>query len=290
MRRLGRHLELDGDDVALAADALGVRAGAHVDAVVLAQRFRHFLAGEGLLAREQTVAALDQDDSGAEAGPRLRELGADRPPAEHDQALGNVLGVGRLAVVPGAHGVESIERWHRSTAAGGDDDHTARNEHPVADTHAPLPVEPARATEQLDPAFLQPGELTGVVANVDHLVATRQHGCRVEGLADRQARHPLRLAEQVGRPQQRLRGHAGVVGALAADQVLLDDRHRHAAVGKAPRADLSRRPGAEHDRVELMLCHHKDSRSAPGAKNQICTLGRSALTGYSYPTPYNRST
>ncbi len=67
--------------------------------------------------------------------------------------------------------------------------------------------------------------------------------------------HPARLRQQLAGAQQRLRRHAGVVGAFAADQVALDDRHREPAFGEAPRADLARRAGADHDRVEFSLAH-----------------------------------
>ena len=166
------------------------------------------------------------------------------------------------------HRVEPVDRRHRGAAAGRDDDHlaamsTSRRRARGARRRAC----PRRG--KLDPAFFQPGQLAGVVEVVDHLVAAVEHRLRIELAAHRlgDARHPARLGEQVAGSQQRLRGHAGVVGALAADQVLLDDRHRQPAVGQPPGADLARRPGAEHDRVEL------PSRSRR----------------YSYPTPYNRS-
>ena len=122
-------------------------------------------------------------------------------------------------------------------------------------TTRPLAVEPSLAAEELDPAFLQPGQLTGVVEVVDHLVAALEHGLRVEVAADRgaDAGHAARLGQQLARSQQRLRGHAGVVGALAADQVALDDRDREPAVGEAAGADLARGAGADHDRVEFSL-------------------------------------
>ena len=47
-------------------------------------------------------------------------------------------------------------------------------------TNAPLAVEPPLAAEELDPAFLQPGQLAGVVEVVDHLVAAVEHRLRVE--------------------------------------------------------------------------------------------------------------
>ena len=45
-------------------------------------------------------------------------------------------------------------------------------------------------------------------------------------------------------PQQRLRGHAGVVGALAADQMLFDDRDLEAGCAEPTGGDLARRAGA----------------------------------------------
>ena len=93
-------------------------------------------------------------------------------------------------------------------------------------------------------------------------------GSRSPVTASDSARHAPRLVEQLARPQQRLRRHAGVIGALAADQVLLDDRDPEAAVGQAARADLSRGAGADHNRVELGLVHAAEPT----------------------PTPYNRST
>ena len=68
-------------------------------------------------------------------------------------------------------------------------------------------------------------------------------------------------------PQQRLRGHAGVVGAFAADQVALDDRHPQAAVGEAPGADLARRARRRARSRRSSLAHRPSS---------------------STPTPYNR--
>ena len=139
----------------------------------------------------------------------------------------------------------------------------------VADHDPPLAVEPALAAEQLDPVFLQPGQLPRVVEVVDHLVAAVEDRLRVEVAAHRlgDARHAPRLGEQVGRAQQRLRRHAGVVGALAADQVLLDDRDLQAAVGEPPGADLARR------------------RRRPARSRRI----PSRSSGHSSPTPYNRN-
>ena len=189
------------------------------------------------------LAALDQGDAGPQRRPGLGELAADRAAAEHDHARGDLLRSGSLAVVPGLDRVEPVDRRHRGAAAGGDDHGLASAQHLVADNHPALAVEAAGAAEELDAAFFEPGQLGGVVEVVDDLVAALEDrlGVELAGCRLRHAGHPARLGEHVGRAQQRLRGHAGVVGAFAADQVRLDDRDAHAAVGEAAGADLARR-------------------------------------------------
>ena len=75
--------------------------------------------------------------------------------------------------------------------------------------------------------------------------------------------HAPRLGEQLARPEQRLRRHARVVGALAADEVLLDDRDREPALAEPSGGDLAGRPGADHDDVEAPLGHASESRRCP---------------------------
>ena len=65
-------------------------------------------------------------------------------------------------------------------AAGRDDDRLAGDQRLVADDDPALAVEPALAAEQLDAAFLEPGQLAGVVEVVDHLVAAVEDRLRVE--------------------------------------------------------------------------------------------------------------
>ena len=127
----------------------------------------------------------------------------------------------------------------------------------VADRDAARADEAAGAAEEVDPPFFEPGHLARVVEVVDRRVAAGEDRRRFElGVAgDRHAGDPLRLGQHVGGPQQRLRGHAGVVGAFAADQVFLDDRHLPARVGEFPGDDLTGWPGAEDDRVVDPLAH-----------------------------------
>ena len=158
---------------------------------LLAQRRGDFLAGEGLLAREQVLAALDQGHLRPERRPGLGELAADRAAAEHDHALRDLLRGGRVAVVPGLDRVEAVDRRHRRAAAGGDDDRLARRSgRRRRPTTRRSPSKRAGAAEEVDLAFFQPGQLDRVVEVVDHLVAAGEDRLRVElaVAADRHAR------------------------------------------------------------------------------------------------------
>ena len=92
------------EDVVVAARAARagrVHAEHELDAVA-AQDLAERLAQRRGLAREHVLAALDQRDLAAEAAHGLRQLDADRPAAEHEQAARDRLHAGRLAVGPHA--------------------------------------------------------------------------------------------------------------------------------------------------------------------------------------------
>jgi hypothetical protein len=141
----------------------------------------------------------------------------------------------------------------RGATPGGDDHGQPRLEQPLADRNAPLAVEAAAAAHERHVPLLEPGELDGIVEVVDHLVAPRQHGLDVERAAHRLAHtgHTRCLGEQLARSQQRLRGHTGVVRALTADQVLLDDRDIQPRLTEAASGHLTGGAGADHNDIEL---------------------------------------
>src|SRR5439155_16489910 len=60
--------------------------------------------------------------------------------------------------------------------------------------------------------------------------------------------------------QQRRGGHAAEVGALAADEAALDDRHRASGLAEPPRANLAARARADHDHVEFLRRHIRSFR------------------------------
>ncbi len=129
---------------------------------------------------------------------------------------------GSASASPGIGGSERA-------GAGGDDDGLAGGEDVVARNDAALAVQPSLLAEELDAPVLEPGKLDRVVEVVDDLVAPREHLVRSRRVGrELDPGHPADLADQLAGPDERLRGHARVVGALPADQV---------------RARRARRPG-----------------------------------------------
>ena len=218
-----------------------LRPGAHLDAAGLEPR-GDLLARERLLGGDQPVRRLDQGDAGAEAAPGLGELHPDHPAAEDQQPPGHGLRRRRLAVGPRGHLREAVDRRDRRGRPGRDHDRLARRQALVAHDHCALAVERGAAAQELDPAVVEPRDHAAVVEVVDDLVAAGEHELRVELAVDElaHARHALGLVEELAGTQQRLRGHAGVERALAADQLLLDDRGLQAR--RPPRAQPRPRP------------------------------------------------
>ena len=96
-----------------------------------------------------------------------------------------------------------------------------------------MPPVPAH---QRDPVGLEPRRLVVVVEVVDHLVAALEDGLHVERRSTVSAAPGtrLRLGQHLAGAQERLGGHAAVEGALAADEVLLDEDDLEARVGQPP--------------------------------------------------------
>ena len=240
----------------------GLDADAHVDPAI-DERGVDELCGERLLPAEQPRHCLDDGNTRPERCPRLRELHARDAAAEHEQPAGDLLRGRRLAVRPRLRLAEPGDRRHGRLAPGRDDDSRPCLEHLVSDQEATLAVEPGRAADERHAALVEPRQLRAVVEVVDHFVAPLERRLHVQlprdGLA--RARDPPRLVERLGRPQQGLRGHARVVGAFAADEVLLDERDLEPAFAESAGACLARRTRADHDGVECPRCHDIPPRS-----------------------------
>jgi hypothetical protein len=182
------------------------------------------------------------------------------------------VGGGDFAIRPGAGVRQSRDRWHRRAAADRDHDRLARDQHLVTHADPALAVQTAVAAHQLDVARLEPRHLVSVVEPVDDLVAAAQRRADVDLAADdlRGARHACRLGEDLLGAQQRLRGHAGVEGAFAADEVALDDGDPLAApLGHAAGGDLAGRAGADDNYVELAF-HPSLQARVVGEACRVC--------------------
>ena len=120
-------------------------------------------------------------------------------------------------------------------------------------THPPLAVEPAVLAEQLD---ARGSRATGAATESSRSWITSSRRASAASTssspvtASAAPGHAPHLGQQLARAQQRLGGHARVVGALAADQLRLDDRDRQPAVRQPPGRHLAGRAGADHDHVE----------------------------------------
>src|SRR4051812_32833464 len=133
---------------------------------------------------------------------------------------------------------------------------------PRAPSPPPLPPPLAGqlppAADEDDAAVVEPRQLRRVVEVVDHLVAALEHGRHVERAAERlpRARHAPRLGQRLVRAQERLRRHAGPVGALAAHEPILDEGDLEPVLREAAGRHLPRRPGADHHDIEAAHAPH----------------------------------
>ena len=148
---------------------------------------------------------------------------------------------------------EARDRRDDRVGAGGDDDVPRRCSVLVAD-HARRRgrrAGPSPRSRSM-PVVVEPRHLAGVGVVGDHEVAPGERRRDVDraghGLARRRATR-ARPATRLAGAQQRLRRDARPVGALAGDQLALDDRDPQAAVGELAGAVLAGRPAADDDDV-----------------------------------------
>ena len=246
--------------VALAAHRRDLGAQQHIDARV-AERCGDRLAREGLERAEQPRTG-DHRDAGAERRERGRQLARHDAPAEDREARGHVGDGRRLAARPrfGVGEARNIGQQRRRSRAHRD--RVAGREHALGaigclDPHPPFAVEPPVAAHEVDARPLEPADLAGVVPLVHDRVAGAEGGGDVDaaGNGSGRAGHRPRRAESRDRAQQRLRGHARPVRALAADELRLDDHRREPALHGTVGDVLADGAGADHDEVVLRGIH-----------------------------------
>src|SRR5215211_1714923 len=220
-----------------------------------AERLAEGVAERLRLTRQKVVLALDERNRRAHAVHRLGHLHTDRSTAQHDHAARHLGEGGDLPIGPNSLGFrEPRDRRDHRVGAGGEDDLAgavlgAVHSHPAGTD------DPRRTAQQVDALAVEPPDLAGVVVPGDHEVAPLEGGLRVQPVRDRLARAG-RLASRLERlagAQQRLRGDAGVVVALAAHPLALDYRDPKATLGEVPGAVLAGGAGADDDHVVVHL-------------------------------------
>ena len=232
-------------------DALDGAAQVDVDALA-GEHVAQERAGVGVVAREQAVGDVGQRDLRAHAAEELGELAADRARAEDDDARRDLAHGRGLAVRPVVDLVQTGDGRDRRHRAG-------RDHEPLVAELAARRLDESRladhrlAAHELDVAIGEPLLLRRVVAAARHLVAVPEDARGVE-----LSRHGLggagckpRGGERLGRTKQRLRRHARVVGALAADELALDERDPGVGLEAAQRAGegLAGRAAADDEDV-----------------------------------------
>ncbi len=236
-----------GDDPARAG------GGADVDAVGA----KGGLQGRGVarvVAVVQAVVRVDNRHRHAVADEDLRDLGAARAAAEHDEAAGKAAGAGRLVRRPGVAVLQAIDARDRRLRSDCQHDVGRLEDAPTAgpvDGHAPGPVQPALATDHDGPRFLEGAHVARVVRDVptlavDHPVAP-----------GRRLRPWIVAAERVdaGRMQEGLGRHAGKEGAFTAGECPLHDGDARAALPGQVRRRLTGRTGPDHHELEPIHAH-----------------------------------
>jgi hypothetical protein len=160
-----------------------------------------------------------------------------------------------LPAGPRTRRVQPRDRRQRSGRAGADDHRPQGGQlHlPLGGVHddPPLPCEPAHAADQGDAGPVQPADLARVVEAVHEGVPPGEHRRGVQRTGHRLGRtgDALRGRHGVHRSQQRLARDAGPVGALAADELALDDDDGQAALAGVVGDVLTDRSGPDHHHV-----------------------------------------
>ncbi len=216
---------------------------------LLGQLVRDRLRRQRVVARQDAVARLDDRDGNVEPRVHLRELHADGPAAEHHQAGGELAGRGRLPIGPVAGLRQARQRGHDRRRARRDDD-VARLERlgPAVvdrDLDAPRSREAAVPLDHASARCLQVPDVAGV-ARIRRSLAGDHPVPAVRGMLPGHVEAAVAPGSLV---QQRLRGHAGPEGTLAAHQVALDHRHCGPPRSCLERRRLAGRASSDHDHV-----------------------------------------
>ena len=120
---------------------------------------------------------------------------------------------------------------------------------------SPVAVQPPVAADQVGAEALQSGSLPLVVPASYPLVPAGEDGRDVHRPGDRLEcpRDPAGVGYRDDRPEHRLAGNAGPVGALAPDQFPFHGRHCESRRARPGSHGVPDRPGADDDHVVYVL-------------------------------------
>ena len=194
------------------------------------------------------LAALDERHFATEAAYCLCHLHPNRPSAEHQQSARNGLHARHLAVGPNALELAQARDGRHDRVRSGGDHHVFGGVALPVDLDHACPGEPAAPAQQVDAIVRKPALLAGVGVVRNHEVTPGKRAVDVDLGARRRVTRGVHCLTWA---QQRLRGDAGPVGALATDQLALDDRDPKAALRQLAGTVLSRRTAANHDDVKV---------------------------------------
>ena len=231
-----------------------------------AHRCRHLL----VLAHEDAGGRLEQGDPRSEGVEDRGDLDASRTGADHQQRVGRGREAPRVAV-----GAGQLETGHwelpRHAAGAYDDVRGSQSRSVVALDH--VRVDEAGGSGVLVDGHAGPLELVAQERVRAHLAGYLAHAGEqtpiVErGLAgaDSVARELPRLPHQPRRVGQGPHRHRPVVRGHSPELVARDERRSSSESRRAQRSDDARRPGADHDHIEVVSAcgrHFVMRRSRP---------------------------
>ena len=291
-----RQLEGEGAVVVL-ADTVGSGVKEEVDAVrpQPGGDQRGGLFGEGA----QQAAAGHEGHRGAQPGEGLGEFGAGDAAAQDRQPVRDLARGGRLPGGPVVHVRQAFDGRHRGRGPGGQHDGVPCRECVAVavqsrDFDLPGVRDPAVAADELDSGVLDPLDLAVILPVGREVVAAFQDSGCVQSAGDGLcgAGHGLGAVQGGAGAQQRLGGHAGPVGTLAAHQFGLDQHRGQPALHDAVRHVFAHGAGADHNDIEFpfKLCRHgKSLRPAPGRRPWTDTLCRTWDHRYCWEQTWGRA-
>jgi hypothetical protein len=199
----------------------------------IATRIEHDHCAFGVLARER-LRRFQHRDRGAEAAKRLRQLEADRTRADDDEVLRPHGEIEHGLIGEMRRGFEPGNRRKRRRGPGGDDEAPGPDLGPLAHQHGLLVLEARNAFDHANAETSEP--LLGIVRldrgdDVVHVLVDPAEVDVERRGRDSESRPVGDGAGVLAGSDQRFRGDAAGVEAIAAQLALLDQHDRHAEGG-----------------------------------------------------------